>query len=117
MLGVVHYKKSSNTGVSLKPVYTLIALSLLTLIIGLTLNSLAIGEGTDTEYITVEVRSGDTVWGCVKSIYGESMDVRKVVEKTLSINGIGDEYLQPGDLIRIPVVRTFATAASEVGSQ
>lgn len=102
MLGVVHYTAKSKRYSPDKLVIFITGISLLTLMLGLVFSSLARNDGEMLDYYSVEVKAGDTVWECVRSIYGESEDIRNLVEETIVKNGIQDGMIFPGMRLSIP---------------
>ncbi len=64
---------------------------------------LARNDGEMLDYYSVEVKAGDTVWECVRSIYGDTEDIRGIVEETIKKNGIQDGMIFPGMRLSIPV--------------
>jgi spore germination protein YaaH len=50
------------------------------------------------------VKSGDTLWGISKTVYGEMQDAREMVYLMMQINEIEDPgQLQPGMKIYLPI--------------
>jgi len=103
MLGVVHYTAKVKRYSPDKLVIFITAISLVTLMLGLVFNSLARNEGEMLDFYSVEVKAGDSVWECVKSVYGETEDIRSIVDETISMNGIKDGMIFPGMRLSIPV--------------
>lgn len=103
MLGVVHYTAKIKRYSPDKLVIFITAISLVTLMLGLVFSSLARNDGEMLDYYSVEVKAGDTVWECVRSIYGDTEDIRGIVEETINKNGVQDGMIFPGMRLSIPV--------------
>ena len=102
MLGVVHYTAKIKRYNPDKLVIFITAISLVTLMLGLVFSSMARNDGEMLDYYSVEVKAGDTVWECVRSIYGDAEDIRVIVEETINMNRIQDGMIFPGMRLSIP---------------
>lgn len=58
------------------------------------------GEGP-TAVVTVE--AGESLWSVATSVSGPGEDPRDVVERIVSLNGLEDDVLQPGQSLFVPV--------------
>lgn len=79
-----------------------VVLLILTLLISSLLNVVIAKEDTYNDYFKVYVREGDTIWKIAQenNPYGE--DIRKVVYEIEKMNKLEDEYIKPGDIIKVP---------------
>lgn len=51
------------------------------------------------------VLPGETLWGIVDRHYDDSgMDIRRVIQDVMEVNGLSDAALRPGQTIELPVV-------------
>lgn len=60
----------------------------------------------EPKYITYqnyEVEQGDTLWNIAKA-HMPNTDPRSVVFEIQQMNGLGNEFIQPGDVLKVPVV-------------
>ena len=57
---------------------------------------------TRTEYRTVEICAGDTLWN-IASEYMPDTEVRKAVHSICVINDTSAEQIKPGQVIKVPV--------------
>ena len=55
------------------------------------------------KYITVEVKSGDTLWQIAGEHKNKGKDIRKLVYEINTINGLSNSSIHPGQLLKIPV--------------
>ncbi len=59
---------------------------------------------TATEYMTIEVCDGDTLWDIANTYMDNCQDTRRAVYEIRSINNLGaQETLVPGQTLLIPV--------------
>ena len=56
-----------------------------------------------TEYMDVEVKSGDTLWNIAQDYMPDDMDTRKAVFKLCSLNDISADQLYAGMTIQVPI--------------
>ena len=63
----------------------------------------AFARGTETEYETVTVAKGDTLWGFAAEHNFANRDVRAVVDKIMRANGMKSAEIRIGDTIYIPL--------------
>jgi hypothetical protein len=103
MVGVVHYLSKKKEDKASKLLIVITMLSLVVLLTGFAFNNLAKSNGDICDYVIVEVRAGDSVWGCVSSVYGEGYDIRNVVARTLELNKIENGLVYPGTRLAIPM--------------
>ena len=54
-------------------------------------------------YITVEVKSGDTLWQIAGEHKNKGKDIRKLVYEINTINALAGSSIYPGQLLKIPV--------------
>lgn len=61
----------------------------------------------DSMYVTYvyTVENGDTLWDIAKYIGGEDEDVRKVIYRIKSDNGLKTSEIQPGQELEVRVLR------------
>ena len=61
----------------------------------------------DMEYYSVVVRSGDTLWSIAEDNIDENnpKDVRKIIYDIQKMNDLGDEFIQPGRLLKVPTYK------------
>lgn len=57
---------------------------------------------TKTEYTTVEICCGDTLWDIANTYKSNNTDTRKAVYKICEINNIDASDLKPGMTISVP---------------
>jgi len=55
------------------------------------------------KYITVEVKSGDTLWQIADGHKNKGKDIRKLIYEINTINRLDDSSIYPGQLLKIPV--------------
>jgi len=53
-------------------------------------------------YQRVIVQEGDTIWGLVKRINNQE-NTYIIIEETIKLNNLNNTYLQPGQVIYIPL--------------
>jgi len=53
-------------------------------------------------YQRVIVQEGDTIWGLVKRINNQA-NTHIIIEETIKLNNLNNTYLQPGQVIYIPL--------------
>ena len=56
-----------------------------------------------THYITYEVRAGDTLWSVARATYGDTVDVRYMIDHISNINGIEGGRIYPGQALSLPM--------------
>ena len=56
-----------------------------------------------TEYMDVEVKSGDTLWNIAQDYMPDDMDTRKAVFQLCSLNDISADQLYAGMTIQVPI--------------
>ena len=61
-------------------------------------------SGHEAEYISVIVRSGDTLWGIASTYLDTSKDIRELVREIRILNGIDPGSIYPGQIIKVPVL-------------
>lgn len=83
-----------------------IALAALGLMVALpTLSSMRLYAATTQHYVSITVRPGDTLWSIASSHAAPSADVQEVVDRISAANRLSGDALQPGEHLRIPLVR------------
>ncbi len=55
------------------------------------------------EYLLISVNSGDTLWGIAEEYGPDHEDPRKIIFEISQINQLDEEYIQPGQVLKIPV--------------
>lgn len=61
-------------------------------------------QGTkESKYITVIVRSGDTLWDIASEYTGNNKDVRETIYNIKKANNLDDVIIMPGQELIIPV--------------
>ena len=58
---------------------------------------------TKESYMTVEVKTGDTLWNIAKTYMGTNDDIRKSVYKLEKLNGLKAGDLRPGMELSVPL--------------
>lgn len=56
----------------------------------------------ETEPIEVVINEGDTLWQIAQKYYGESRDIRAVIEEIKVYNELNDATIRPGDTLLLP---------------
>lgn len=81
-------------------------LSIITLILTLLLNNLLgivfASSNTYNDYQKVFVQKGDSLWNIAKENNTNGEDVRKMVYEIREVNNIKNEWIKPGDVLKIP---------------
>ncbi|MGO1368755.1 MAG: LysM peptidoglycan-binding domain-containing protein [Senegalia sp. (in: firmicutes)] len=80
-------------------------LSVITLVLALLLNNvLGIVFASDTykDYNKVFVQKGDSIWNIAKENNPNGEDIRKIVYEIREVNDIENEWIKPGDILKIP---------------
>lgn len=81
-------------------------LSIITLVLALVLNNLLgiafASSNTYNDYNKVFIEEGDSLWNIAKENNPNGEDVRKIVYEIREINNIENEWIKPGDVIKIP---------------
>lgn len=76
-------------------------------IIGVACNSFDVMGEEISDYITIEVESGDTVWDIAKEINDEffdhKMDTRKISYAISEENNLEDYFIYPGQKLLVPL--------------
>ncbi len=69
---------------------------------------------TNSQYVTIQVHKGDTVWDIASAATNDKSDVRSVVYDIVSTNGLADnEDIHPGQMLKIPVDSQSLTKVQE----
>ena len=103
MIGTIYFsRKRPDTTFRRKMAFHLIA-AIGVLLIGLAAAALAKGHRESVSFVEVTIEPGDTVWSKVRSIYGESLDIRGIVDETIAVNDLHSKVLLAGMVLRIPV--------------
>jgi len=58
---------------------------------------------TPTNYITLIVEEGDSLWAIAKKYNSDNMEIRKYISIIRKHNQKQDALLQPGEVLEIPV--------------
>ncbi|NLP44355.1 MAG: LysM peptidoglycan-binding domain-containing protein [Peptococcaceae bacterium] len=82
--------------------YFSIFLGIALLIFALFFNFSFTNKHTYIDYQRVVVREGDTLWSLVKKLSNE-INTQIVVEETIKFNNLNNTYIQPGQVIYIPL--------------
>jgi len=80
-------------------------LLVLILLFALLLNNLlsvVVASNTYDDYERITIKEGDTIWDIAKSNNPKGDDVREVVYKIKKINNISNEWIEAGDILKIP---------------
>lgn len=56
----------------------------------------------ETEPVEVVINEGDTLWHIAQKYYGESRDIRAVIDEIKVYNELGDATIRPGDTLLLP---------------
>lgn len=103
MIGMVYTSKKNSDNRAVNPVALLLVASVLILMLGVAFNIVTTARQSDVDFVEVIVESGDTVWGSVRDVYGDSVDIRDAVALTIEVNGLKDGLIHPGTSIKIPI--------------
>ncbi len=83
-----------------------IALAALGLMIAFpTLSGVRLYAASAERYVTVTVQPGDTLWAIASAHSRPSSDVQEVVDAISAANHLGAGTIQPGQRLRIPLLR------------
>lgn len=83
-----------------------IALAALGLMVALpTLSSMRLYAATTQRYVSVTVQPGDTLWTIASRRAGSGADVQEVVDRITDANHLTGGTLQPGERLKIPLLR------------
>ncbi|HET6275247.1 MAG TPA: LysM peptidoglycan-binding domain-containing protein [Candidatus Cybelea sp.] len=83
-----------------------IALAALGLMVALpTLSGVRLYAATTPHYVTVTVQPGDSLWAIAAAHSGPSADVQEIVDRISDANHIQSGTIQPGERLRIPLLR------------
>lgn len=77
------------------------AVALLAIVLGVLLG-LALRAPADGPTDVVTVEAGESLWSVAAAVAPAGEDVRDVVERIVTLNGLGGEALQPGQLLLVP---------------
>ena len=103
MIGTIYFsRKRPDTSFRRKMALYLMA-AIGVLLIGFAAAALARGHRESVSFVEVAIEPGDTVWSKVRSIYGESIDIRGIVDETIAANNLHNKVLMAGMVLRIPV--------------
>ncbi|OQB48480.1 MAG: hypothetical protein BWY00_00522 [Firmicutes bacterium ADurb.Bin153] len=102
MIGTIYRAKRIKGDSTLRLILTVTGISVFILAFGIIFSSCVMGRNDATGVEEVIVCVGDTVWGCVRSVYGDEADIRSVVERTIEINNIESGIIYPGHVLAIP---------------
>ncbi len=103
MIGMIYFnKRKQDTSFRRMMVIYLIA-AVGVLLIGLGVAALARGYKESISFVEVTIEPGDTVWSSVRSIYGDDIDIRGIVDETIVENELSNRILVAGMVLRIPV--------------
>jgi hypothetical protein len=103
MIGTIYFnrKKRDMSFRRAMVVYLMVALGVL--LIGLAAAALTRGYNESVSFVEVTIEQGDTVWSKVRSIYGEGIDIRGIVDETIAMNNLKSKVLMSGMVLMIPV--------------
>lgn len=74
------------------------------LLISITFRSVALDKKfSDTNYMSIVVSSGDTLWSISKMYAPKDQDIRKFIYELKVINDKEDSIIKPGDVLLIPI--------------
>jgi hypothetical protein len=105
IIGIVHCVQMKNRKNAFKLPYYIAGSCVVLLLAGIAFSSSVVGFAKGNhDYLQVEVAAGDTVWECVRNVYGNIIDIRTIVSKTIKINRISDGLIYPGEKLLIPTV-------------
>lgn len=103
MIGTFYKAGKNRIDPAFKLIGIVAVLSLVIFAFGLTFSSCVLGKAKPVGYQEIVVKPGDTVWNCVRMVYGPDSDIRTLVAKTLELNEIEDGLIYPGSIINIPL--------------
>lgn len=101
MIGTFYKASKSRIDPAFKLIGAVAVLSLVIFTFGLVFSSCVMGKIKPVGYQKIVVMPGDTVWDCVRMVYGQDRDIRTAVTFTLELNGIKDGLIYPGTMIRV----------------
>lgn len=55
-----------------------------------------------TDHIEVVVETGDTLWQIAQQYYGDSRDIRLIIDDIKAYNDLDDVTIRPGDTLLLP---------------
>lgn len=84
-------------------VFVTIMIILITTVMNFSLGFNTADSLTYTEYMDLEVKSGDTLWSIAETYMADSGDIRLAVHELCQINEIAADQLYAGMTIQIPV--------------
>lgn len=80
---------------------------IMVLMIGITLGNILgyndVDGDSKTEYVTVVVSNGDTLWSIAERYSDGSMDIRQLIYEISKINGIESGQIYAGQEISVPI--------------
>lgn len=56
----------------------------------------------EIEYVSIEVKEGDTLWNIASKYLTDYSDIRKAIYDIKALNKLDSSYIYPGDIIKIP---------------
>lgn len=103
MIGMIYFnrKKRDTSFRRTMVVYLMVAVGVL--LIGLAAAALARGYRESVSFVEVTIEQGDTIWSKVRSVYGDGIDIRGIVDETIAVNDLKSKVLMSGMVLRIPV--------------
>jgi len=96
-----HYRITSRTRFT---IFVAIMIILLTSVANFALGLSTADSATITEYMTIEISSGDTLWSIAGTYMSDDYsDIREAVYKLSKINDISADQLYAGMTIKVPI--------------
>lgn len=65
----------------------------------------ASGEVSDVAYVERIVQPGDTLWKIAEKHHDQTRDIRSFIAEIVSANDLQGAMIQPGQTLRIPVLK------------
>ncbi len=57
----------------------------------------------ESRYVEIKIEKGDTLWTIALENKPQKYDTRKMVYEIMRFNNLAEEYIYPGDIIKIPI--------------
>lgn len=57
----------------------------------------------ESRYVEIKIEKGDTLWTIALENKPQKYDTRKMVYEIMRFNDLTEEYIYPGDIIKIPI--------------
>lgn len=57
----------------------------------------------ESKYVEIKIEKGDTLWTIALENKPQKYDTRKMVYEIMKFNNLAEEYIYPGNIIKIPI--------------